>query len=244
MPVALLTKADFSPRSATEAGRHFAKKAALTDEAFEKLSAKARAHAFRVAGVHKARMIQELRNRVEEAIEKGEDWSAVQRELLKKFDTAAVPRPALARLRTMFLQNAMQSYNDARREVLDEAEVVDAFPFRMYLTVGDGTPGVNGVRPTHAALHGKIFAWDDPFWDAHTPPWDWGCRCTFVPLTAGQVRSMGEPVLDLGYVRKRLEVPGTRQRGIPAKPGFERGKFNLKGIEKELREAVEEMLKG
>jgi len=241
MPVNVLTKADFTPRPATEAAGHFAKKAALTHEAFELLSAEAKAHAFRVATVHKARMIQDIRNTVEKAIEQGTDWSAVQRELLKKFDVEGVPRPALYRLRGMFLQNTMQAYNDARREVLDDPEMVQFFPYRMYWTVGDGTPGVNNVRATHAALHGKVFTWDDPFWDAHTPPWDWGCRCTFVSLTAGQAKARGE-VIDLAYVRTRIVVPGTERRGIAEKPGFARGKFDLRNIEEELRKAVEAMI--
>jgi len=241
MPVNVLTKSDFTPRPATEAARHFAKKAALTSAVFEKLSAEARAHAFRVATVHKARMVQDIRNVVEKAIEQGTDWSAVQRELLKKFDVEGVPRPALYRLRGMFLQNTMQAYNDARREVLDDPEVTDFFPYRMYWTVGDGTPGVNNVRATHAALHGKVFAWNDPIWDAYVPLQEWGCRCTFVALTAGQAKARGE-VIDLAYVRTRIVVPGTERPGIAEKPGFARGKFDLRSIEEELRAAVKGMI--
>jgi SPP1 gp7 family putative phage head morphogenesis protein len=241
MPVSVLTKADFTPRPATEAAGHFAKKVALTHEAFELLSAEAKRHAFRVATVHKARMIQDIRNVVEKAIEQGTDWSAVQRELLKKFDTEGVPRPALYRLRAMFQRNTMDAYRAARREVLDEPEIVNFFPYRMYWTVGDGTPGVNNVRATHAALHGKVFTWDDPIWDAYVPLQEWGCRCTFVGLTAGQAKARGE-VIDLAYVRTRIKVPGTERRGIAERPGFAPGEFDLRNIEEELREAVRSMI--
>jgi hypothetical protein len=102
--------------------------------------------------------------------------------------------------------------------------------------------GINGVRPTHAALHGKIFAWDDPFWDWHTPPWEWGCRCTFIALTPGQVKALGVRVIDLDYVRERIKVPGTKERGIEANPAFVRGKFDLRSIDEELRKVVEGMI--
>lgn len=242
MSLSVLTKTDFTPRPATEAASHFARKAAVTAVAFEKLSAEAKQHAFRVATVHKARLIQDIRNKVLAAIESGTDWAEVQRDLVAAFETQGVPKPALHRLRAMFLMNTQQAYNDARRETLDAPSVVDAFPFRQYLTVGNGVAGINGVRATHAALHGKIFAWDDPFWDWHTPPWEWGCRCTFIPLTRGQVRALGVRVLDLDYVRTQIAVPGTRERGIDANPAFVRGKFDLSSIDEELRDAVKGMI--
>ena len=96
----------------------------------------------------------------------------------------------------------------------------------------------------HAALHGLVFKWDDPFWDSHTPPWDYGCRCYVVPLTEAQVRRMGVRVRNVGYVRKRIRVPGQGRRGIGPNPRFVRGKFNLEAIDRELREAVEGMVNG
>ena len=242
MPLSVLTKTDFTPRPATAAASHFAKKAAMTSAAFEKLSAEAKAHAFRIATVHKARLIQDVRNKVLASIEKGTDWAEVQRNILKAFDTEGVPKPTLPRLRTMFQMNTQQAYNDARRATLDEPSVSEAFPYRQYLTVGNGVAGINGVRPTHAALHGKIFAWDDPFWDWHTPPWEWGCRCTFIALTPGQVKALGVRVIDLDYVRERIKVPGTNERGIAENPAFVRGKFDLRSIDEELRKAVEGMI--
>ena len=241
MPISLLTKTDFEPKSLAEAERHFAKKAALTADVFERLSVEAKQHAFRVAAVHKAGLIQRIRDVVKRAVRDGTPWPNVRRELMALFDTGGVPRPALGRLRTMFTMNTQQAYNDARRETLDDPEITGAFPFRQYLTVGNGTPGFKNVRATHAALHGLILRWDDPFWDSHTPPWEFGCRCSFVALTPGQVKKMGK-VRDLAYVRKRIKVPGEKRRGIKANPKFVRGDFDLSGIDAELRKALEEMI--
>ncbi len=243
MPISLLTKTDFEPKSLAEAERHFSKKAALTSNLFERLSVEAKQHAFRVAAVHKAGLIQRIRDVVKRAIRDGTPWPNVRRELMGLFDTGGVPRPALSRLRTMFTMNTQQAYNDARRATLDDPEITEAFPFRKYLTVGNGTAGYKNVRATHAALHGLILRWDDPFWDSHTPPWDYGCRCSFVALTPGQVKKMRKPVRDLTYVRKRIKVPGQKRRGIAANAAFVRGDFDLSAIDKELRKALEEMIR-
>lgn len=238
MTVSLLSADDFKPKAATEAEASFGRKVAVPSEVFDRLSTEARQQAFRIAGVHKARLLQRARNLVKRAIRDGTPFPTVRRQLQALFADEGVKSPALARLRLIFTQNSAQAYNDARREVLDDPEVTAAFPYRMYMTVGNGTPGFRGVRPTHAALHRKVFAWDDPFWDSHTPPWEFGCRCTTVALTAGQVKRMGIKVVNLGYVRRRVRVPGQKRRGIAANPDFMRGKLNLDAIDAEIRELL------
>lgn len=243
MPLSILTRSDFRPQPAEQAARAFAKKAALTSDIFERLSDAARQHAFRLAGLHKASLVQHARNVVHRAIREGTSFAEVRRDLLARFETEGVPQTAVRRLRIMFIQNVQQAYNDGRREVLDDPKIAGAFPFRQYLTVGNGTPGVRGVRPEHAALHGKVLRWDDPFWDSHTPPWGFGCRCFFRPLTTAQVKRMGVRVVTGGYVGRRIRVPGRGGRGIKPDPRFKRGAFDLKGIDRELRQALERMMK-
>lgn len=48
----------------------------------------------------------------------------------------------------------------------------DIAPNLKYTTVGD-----DRVRQAHKALNGIIRPIDDPFWNIHYPPNDWGCRC-------------------------------------------------------------------
>ena len=52
---------------------------------------------------------------------------------------------------------------------------------------------------------------------------------------------MGVKVRNETYVRKRIRVAGRKERGIKADPRFKRGKFDLKGIDAELRKAIAEM---
>lgn len=240
MPLSAITNDDFRPRPAKEAARHFGRKTALTSELFERLSDEAKQRAFRIAGLHNVNSVQRAREIVRRAIRDGTPLRDVRIELLKLFDDEDAP--SFARLRTMFRMNTHQAYNDARRAVLDAPEAARVFPFRQYLTVGNGKPGFRGVRATHAVLHRRVFAWDDPFWDAHTPPWGWGCRCFVRPLTLGQVKRLGVVVRTLEYVRKRIRVPGQRRRGIEADPRFARGGLDLRKIDEELREVAREMM--
>lgn len=233
MTISVLTEGDFEPQPATAARARFADKAALTSEVFERLSTEAKQRAFRIAGVNNARLIQAVRNRIAKSIERGTTWADVRRELTRLFAAAGEELPGLARLRQAIITNTQQAYNDQRRELLDAER--ETFPYWQYLTVGNGTPGVNGVRDTHAALHGLIFRADDPFWDAHYPPWDFNCRCYVVALTEGQARATGREPSSLRQVRRELR--------IGANPAFDRsGTFDLRNINAELTAALEEML--
>lgn len=48
----------------------------------------------------------------------------------------------------------------------------ELFPFLSFDTAGD-----DRVRTAHARLDGIKKRVEDPFWDSHMPPLDWGCRC-------------------------------------------------------------------
>ncbi len=71
---------------------------------------------------------------------------------------------------------------------MTDPEIVCAFPYAQWLTVGNGTAGFREVRVQHAILHGKTFRHDDAIWSALRPPTDEWCRCTVILLTRGQVK--------------------------------------------------------
>lgn len=245
MSINVLTKDDFRPKSFEEARAAFARKIPLTSDAFDRLASEHRRRAFRIATVNNARLVQQARDMLAKAVEDGRPFAEFRRELLALFDSAGVPRPALYRLQLVFRQNVLHAYSEARREVLDRPEITAAFPYRMYLTVGNGTPGVRNVRPEHAALHRKVFRWNDPFWVEFLPPWDYGCRCTFVALTAADVKRMRVVVWTYkgGMVQP---LAGKRGKRFALKPhpdfGSDKVEFDLSNLDAELRRVVEENL--
>ncbi|RME98772.1 MAG: DUF935 family protein, partial [Bacteroidetes bacterium] len=58
------------------------------------------------------------------------------------------------------------------RDFMDRADI---YPNLTFSTVGD-----DRVRPDHNLLDGIVKAVNDPFWDTHTPPLAWRCRCTLL----------------------------------------------------------------
>jgi SPP1 gp7 family putative phage head morphogenesis protein len=73
------------------------------------------------------------------------------------------------RLRTIYETNMRTSYQaGAYREMMDS---MDDAPYGQFTAIRD-----QNTRPTHRSLDGLVFRLDDPFWDSHWPPLDWGCR--------------------------------------------------------------------
>lgn len=66
-------------------------------------------------------------------------------------------------------------------------ETKDDLPYVIYHANKDGF-----VRPSHAALDGKIFSKDDPFLQTHMPgKWDYNCRCWGEQITAKRAEKLG-----------------------------------------------------
>lgn len=91
------------------------------------------------------------------------------------------------RLDTIYRTNIQTAYNVGRYK--KQMEMSDARPYWQYTAVMD-----TRTRPTHAALHGKTFPFDDPIWQTIYPPNGFNCRC--------RVRALSEADLD----RYGLEV--------------------------------------
>jgi uncharacterized protein with gpF-like domain len=67
-----------------------------------------------------------------------------------------------------------------------QMENADDRPYWQYIAVMDSR-----TRPAHSALNGKVFRFDDVFWDTHFPPCGFRCRCRTRAYTAQQVKDKG-----------------------------------------------------
>lgn len=91
-------------------------------------------------------------------------------------DGAVVQLGSPRRLETIYRANLQSAYMAGRYEQM--IEVKDDFPFWEYIAVLDSR-----TRPSHRAMHGRVFRADDPIWRTHYPPNDWRCRCRVRPLS-------------------------------------------------------------
>ncbi|MBR6421951.1 minor capsid protein [bacterium] len=154
--------------------------------------------AFTVAQTLKRDVLKEIRAEVQKAIENGTTLKEFQKNLKpalqKKGWWGKVPDPdnpekevqlgSPRRLETIFNVNLRTAYQTGRYQAMtDNAE---NRPYWQYIAVDD-----DRTRAEHKQLNGKVFRYDDPFWDTFYPPNGWGCRCTVRALSQKDVDRLG-----------------------------------------------------
>ncbi|KPL10739.1 hypothetical protein AMJ85_05320, partial [candidate division BRC1 bacterium SM23_51] len=88
------------------------------------------------------------------------------------------------------------------------------------------------------------------FWDHFTPPWEWNCRCSFLGVTKRQAQGQTiwtyrggaiVPLTKAGAVSKRAKRMKIRPHPDFdfARDTFDPEKFDLSGLDEEIRRAVE-----
>jgi len=163
---------------------------------WHEMEAAAHARAFTVAKATSLDILQDLKNGM-----KGRSLREYQRELepilrakgwwgkkeVLDADTGEITKVQLGsvrRLQTIYQTNMQSAYMAGR--YVDAVDAQDSHPYAMYIAVQDAS-----TRPSHAALHGRVFRLDDPVWQHICPPNGYGCRCRFVTLTEAEVKRRG-----------------------------------------------------
>ena len=157
--------------------------------------------AFTVAKMTELDLLKDTQNLLAKSIEDGMTYSEFKKEAMNLFaskgwvgfkevanpktgekETVELGTPR--RIRNIYINNINSAYAAGKyKELMEE---VDVAPYWQYQCMMDGRE-----RPEHAALHGKVFKADDPFWQNFYPPNGWGCRCWVVNLTQNQVDKQG-----------------------------------------------------
>jgi SPP1 gp7 family putative phage head morphogenesis protein len=180
----------------------FRDKVVLAPDEFRALWEEYRSLAFTVSGIAALDVLHDIYRELLRAIEEGltaRDFAESFGEILERRGWEGL---APHRVDNVFRTNVQTAYMVGHYRRMTDPDVVRRRPYWMYDAVND-----RRTRPSHAAMDGKVYPADHPFWDVWYPPNGYRCRCGVRTLSAGEVE------------RKRLKVE-TEMPEVMPDPGF------------------------
>lgn len=124
---------------------------------------------------------QRINDAIQEALKEGDSRTAWRDRLKEIVDVSDSEAEAIGRTYTHRAQNA------GLREVMDSEAVGEVFPYFLYQATRD-----NRTRPTHRAMDDKVAHKDSPLAaQMQALIEEWNCRCTLVPLTKEDAKTLG-----------------------------------------------------
>lgn len=200
-----MSKQAFKSGEFKEAVAYFKDKIALPTKTWKDLQGEMHAKAFTVAGAMREDILCDFQKAVGKAIT---DGMSIQ-EFRKEFDSI-VKRTGWQhngsrnwRSDLIYQTNLHTAYAAGREKQMQDSKMRKIYPYARYRSMDDGRE-----RPEHKAWNNIVLPWDDPWWDKHTPPNGWGCRCWKEPVSALEVKALGLKV------RSTAPTPPNDTKGI------------------------------
>lgn len=209
---------DYGSLPFVQALEFFRQKLNLPTQAWDDLIGAAHDRAFVVAGATAADLLADLRAAVEKAIAQGETLQSFRKNfaqiVAQRGWTGWTGQGTKAgeawRTRVIYETNLLTSYSAGR--VQQARAVAAARPYWRYRH----SPASVVPRPEHLAWDGVIRPADDPWWETHTPPNGFGCKCYLETLSEREMRRQGLAVTP------DHEIPFNRTvRGVDPQTGAE-----------------------
>ena len=160
---------------------------------------------FWLAGVANEQFLTEVHGLLGDAMLHGtglRDLTPELQKLLDKYGGQVKLHGATERAKSAYkdlmLRNATQSsFAGGRYTEMFSEDWMQLAPFWRYSAVRDAR-----TRPSHAALHGRVFRKDDPAARRYLPPWSHNCRCQAHSLTLDELEQGGYPVSSGGEIEQ------------------------------------------
>ncbi|MBA3997064.1 MAG: hypothetical protein C0466_07825 [Candidatus Accumulibacter sp.] len=222
-----------------EQQRFFRDKINLPTERWDDIWQAAHDRAFVVAGAMKADLLNDLRQAVEKAIERGttlETFRKDFREIVARHGwtgwTGEGTKGGEAwRTRVIYETNLRASHAAGRYAQLTSPGLLKNRPFWRYVH----NDSVLHPRPHHKRWGDMrlTLRHDDPFWKTHFPPNGWGCRCRVTAVPAPRRDDGTVPPEGWNTPDAKGQLPGI-DRGWAYAPGENAGRPLRDFIEQKL----------
>lgn len=182
----------------------------------------AHARAFTVAKAVRMDVLKTIRTEVDNALSQGMTQRQFEQALMPRLkalgwwgrqivvgadgQAEVVQLGSPHRLRTIYQTNLQTAYQSGR--YAQQLANAASQPYWQYVAVMDSR-----TRPTHGALNGRVFRYDDPIWQSHYPPNGWGCRCRVRAMSQRRLDSLGLKVESSdGHLSSRWVDAGVDKR--------------------------------
>lgn len=173
-----------APLPFKEAQQFWNSKTQMGPGEFNRLRAEAKVHAFAVSGIAKGDELSTVYTALKKSMDSGTSLSEFKRDCAGIFERRGWTGKRAWRVDNIFRTNIQTAYNVGRYQQM--MALVDIAPYWRYDGINDAR-----TRPTHLAMHGRVFRYDSPVWDTWYPPNGYRCRCSVTSLTEGQVKRRG-----------------------------------------------------
>lgn len=168
------TAAEYIKLPFSQAIDYLRKKVNLATDAWDDIWGEMHTRAFVVAGASKDALLDDLRAAVDKAISTGTTLA----DFRKDFD-ALVKKNGWSykgergwRTAVIYDTNLSVAYSAGRYRQMTLPAVQSVRPYFRYLPSSSADK-----NQEHVQWYNLVLPQDDPFWDAHMPPNDWGCKC-------------------------------------------------------------------
>lgn len=209
-------------------------------------------HAFTVAKMMDLDLLSDVKGYVDKAISEG--WTRqrfideLKPELMRRGwwgkkemldpltgETREVQLGSVRRLRTIYDVNLRTAYAAGKWDRIRQNAAIA--PYVMYTAVLDAR-----TRPAHRAWNHIILRWDDPWWQTHTPPNGWNCRCSVIQMDKRDLARYGKTGPDVApddgtyeWINPRtaqvIQVPNGIDPGWGYQPGASFAADQMRTIE-------------
>ena len=160
---------------------YFRRKLPIPKAVWNAIDQETKQYAFYVSELEDTGLINFVKEKMIEALEKGKTFRQFAQEL---FDISGTWQ-FFGHMKTSFYTNMHSALS--RQNGVSLLRNVKSFPFWRYSAVMDGK-----TRPAHAAMHGFVARYDDPIWKSWYPPNGYNCRCRVTIATESQYNQVDE----------------------------------------------------
>jgi hypothetical protein len=150
----------------------------VTREIFDSMGPEFTGRAFTITGIEVFDVLQAVRDQIA-TLPAGADWKKLRKEIAAKISPWLEEGEAKRRAELLLNHHGRAAYAAAwSRAIHAQGEVFTHLMYRSSRRSKD-------PRASHQALDGLILPRTHPFWETHTPPWEFGCNCLDpIPMTA------------------------------------------------------------